>query len=49
MEKLTELEKVVKQLQPGYIYLTLGSIQQLSFICNILNLTPHLLIEPNRH
>lgn len=49
MEKLTELEKVVKQLQPGYIYLTLGSIQQLSVICNMLNLTPHLLIEPNRH
>lgn len=43
------LTKLVAQLKPGYIYLTLGSIHQLSSICRLLNLIPHFVFEPKRH
>jgi hypothetical protein len=42
------LTKLVAQIQPGYIYLTLGTTYQLSSICHSLNLSPHLLFEPKR-
>lgn len=44
-----QLTSLVAQIKPGCIYLTLGSIQQLSLICQLLNLTPELLFEPKRH
>jgi len=43
------LTDLLPQLERGYVYLTLGTIEQICWIARALDLEPDLLIEPTGH